>query len=85
MNPYFKKDKEKKSDFDAYVAFTEMSNNIPFGRYDALPVIVNLTEKQPKLGSTYLCKLTYIPDLEIFSAVIKEELSQKQVAWRMPW
>lgn len=85
MNPYFKKDKEAKSGFEAYVAFTEISNNIPFGRYDAMPVLVNLTEKQPKHGSTYLCYLTYIPELEIFSAQLIEELSQNQVAGRMPW
>ncbi len=85
MNPYFKKDKEKKTDFDAYVAFTEVSNDIPMGRYDALPVLVKLTEEQPKRGSTYLCSLSYVPELGFFSATLKEELSQKQVAWRMPW
>lgn len=85
MNPYFKKDKEAKSGFDACVAFTENSNNIPIGRYEAMPVLVNLNEKQPKLGSTHLCNLTYVPELGIFIAALKEELTQKQVAGRMPW
>ena len=85
MNPYFPKDKEKKVGFEAHVAFTENSNNIPIGRYDAMPVIVNLTEKQPEIGSTYLCQLIYVPELGAFSAMLKEEVSQKQVAWRMPW
>ena len=85
MNPYFRKDKEAKSGFDAYVAFMESSNNIPIGRYDAMPVLVNLNEKQPKQGSIYLCYLTYVPDLEIFTATLKEEVTQKQVAGRMPW
>ena len=85
MNPYFKKDKDAKTGFDAYVAFTEISNNIPFGRYDAMPVLVNLNEKQPKHGSTHLCYLTYVPELEIFAATLKEEVTQKQVVGRMPW
>ena len=85
MKPYFKKDKEAKSGFDAYVAFTEVSNNMPVGRYDAMPVMVNLTEEQPRHGSTYLCQLTYIPELGVFRAELKEEVTQAQVAGRMPW
>ena len=85
MRPYFKKDKEAKTGFDAYVAFTESSNNISIGRYDAMPVIVNLAEEQPKHGATHLCYLTYVPELGIFKAQLKEELTLNQVAGRMPW
>ncbi len=85
MNPYFKTDKEAIFGFDAYVAFTENSNNMPMGRYDAMPVLVKLNEKQPKQGSSYLCSLTYIQELGIFAADLKEEVTSKQIAWRMPW
>jgi len=85
MKPYFKKDFNEKKDFEGYVTFSEGSSEVPIGRYEGLPVLAAQSDAGTEFGATYLCTLTYLPEIEIFKAVPKERVSQKRLAKIMPW